>query len=266
MDIGKNLSRLVQMLRPGTHVPDTPEAAWRLYRALVNTRTPGAIPSDFLRLQDETLQAMLLGRGVVDSAALPASPRDGRMSLWQGDITRLSAAAIVNAANEQMLGCFIPCHGCIDNAIHTCAGVQLREACHALMQAQGHDEPVGAAHITPGYNLPARFVLHTVGPIVEGMLTADNRRALAACYESCLAVATENALDSVAFCCISTGVYRFPKPEAAHIAVNTVRSYLDTRPTTIRKVIFNVYEESDHALYRRLLGFDQAAAGDHREG
>lgn len=237
-------------------MPDSPEESWRLYRALVNIRMPGDIPDGFLPLQDEMLQAMLAERGAVDGMALPVAPSDARLSVWQGDTTRLSVDAIVNAANEQLLGCFIPGHSCVDNAIHTYAGIQLREACHTLMQAQRHEEPVGRAKVTPGFNLPSGHVFHTVGPTVEGALTHRERAQLAACYHSCLSLAAQRGLRSVAFCCISTGLYRFPKLEAAQIAIQTARSYLDSQPTAIQRVIFNVYEEGDHRIYRALLGFD----------
>lgn len=242
------------MLRPNAPEPGAAEDKWRLYRSLVNRQMPGTVHGDFLCLQDEMLKALLLERGAIEGMSLPASPLDARLSLWKGDITRLSVDAIVNAANEELLGCFIPCHGCIDNAIHTYAGMQLREACSALMQAQGHSEPIGRVKITPGYNLPSQYVLYTVGPTVKGALTQNDRDALASCYRSCLRVASENKLRSIAFCCISTGVFRFPKPEAAQIAVETVCSYLNTQPTTIQRVIFNVYEQSDDVLYRKLLG------------
>lgn len=255
MNIQTSLSQLIHMLHPNTPLPETDAELWRLYRSLVNTRRPGGTDADFLCLQDAVLQAIQLERGIIHGSELPAAPLDERFSLWRGDITRLAADAIVNAANEQLLGCFIPCHQCIDNAIHTYAGVQLREACHSLMEAQGHEEPVGRAKITPAFNLPSRFVLHTVGPTVHGPLTERECAQLSACYESCLALASTSALSTIAFCCISTGVYRFPKQEAARIALHATRNYLDTHATTIQKVIFNVYEESDDALYRALLGF-----------
>ena len=180
--------------------------------------------------------------------------------LWRGDITRLAADAVVNAANSALLGCFIPCHGCIDNAIHSAAGLQLRDACFQLMRAQGHEEPAGSAKITPGYNLPARFVLHTVGPIVNGPLEARHRAQLASCYRACLALAAERGLESVAFCCISTGEFHFPAPEAAQLAVGAVQEFLREK-TSIRKVIFNVFQERDADLYRALLGPDRAPEG-----
>ena len=160
--------------------------------------------------------------------------------------------AIVNAANSQMLGCFVPCHGCIDNAIHTFAGMQLRLECDRIMKAQGHLEPTGQAKITPGYNLPARYILHTVGPVVDGPLTPQHEAELASCYESCLALAAENHLESVAFCCISTGVFCFPNHRAAEIAAQTVRDFL-AKDTSVKRVVFNVFKDLDLAIYEELL-------------
>ena len=172
--------------------------------------------------------------------------------LWQGDITTLRCDAIVNAANSQMLGCFAPCHGCIDNAIHTYAGVQLRLACGELMQQQGHEEETGKAKITPGFNLPCRYVLHTVGPIVGGRLTKRDQQLLASCYRSCLELAEQNNVKSIAFCCISTGEFHFPNEKAAEIAIQTVKEYRE-RTYSKMEVIFNVFKETDLNIYRKLL-------------
>ncbi|WP_107630780.1 macro domain-containing protein [Agathobaculum massiliense] len=171
---------------------------------------------------------------------------------WQGDITRLNADAIVDANNSGLLGCFVPCHGCIDNTIHSAAGLQLRDDCHHLMEQQGRPEPAGRAKLTKGYNLPARYVLHTVGPIIQGRVTRRDRERLAACYRACLELAAAQSLESVAFYCISTGEFRFPHPEAAAIAVRTVKAFLQT-PTSIRTIIFNVFKDIDANLYRSLL-------------
>ena len=235
-----------------TPVPALPDRRWRLLRSLMNVRPPMPAAEEFLRVQDEFLRAMTEEKGITDAALLPGAPGDGRLALWQGDITTLRCGAIVNAANSQLLGCFSPCHGCIDNIIHTMAGVQLRLACDELMRAQGHEEPTGRAKITPGFNLPASFVLHTVGPIIEDEVTAEDERLLASCYENCLLLADEHRLTSVAFCCISTGVFRFPAERAAEIAVETVSRFLD-RGTGVRRVIFNVFRDSDLAIYRKLL-------------
>ncbi len=233
-------------------VPALPSQRWQLLRSLMNLRPPLPASEEFLRVQDAFLRQMTADKGIVDASALPPSPADGRLVLWQGDITTLRCDAIVNAANSQLLGCFSPCHGCIDNIIHSMAGVQLRLACHELMQRQGHEEPAGQAKCTPGFNLPAKCVLHTVGPIVDGPLTGEHERLLASCYRSCLRLAAERGLRSLAFCCISTGVFRFPARRAAQIAVQTVQDALREAdcPGT---VIFNVFKDSDLQIYRELL-------------
>lgn len=224
----------------------------RLLRSLMNVRPPMPLRTDFLEVQDALLSAEREDRGVVDADELAVSPTDPRLVLWQGDITRLKADAIVDADNSALLGCFHPCHGCIDNAIHSAAGLQLREECNRIMEAQGYPEPAGRAKLTGAYNLPARYVLHTVGPIVQGEVTSDNREDLASCYRSCLALAAGHSLKTVAFCCISTGEYRFPNREAAMIAVHTVRDFLK-ETTSIRKVIFNVFKDIDAEIYREIL-------------
>ena len=233
-------------------VPLGAERRWQLLRSLMNVRPPMPVTDEFLRVQDEFLKEMTAEKGITDGDSLPACPGDPHLVLWQGDITTLRCDAIVNAANSRMLGCFSPCHGCIDNIIHTMSGVQLRLACDALMRAQGHEEPTGQAKITPGFNLPARYVLHTVGPIIDDEVTAGDEALLASCYRSCLELANQNGLRSVAFCCISTGVFRFPPDRAAGIAVQTVKEFLQ-EDTSVRRVIFNVFKDSDLAIYRGLL-------------
>ena len=233
--------------------PYTADRQWQLLRSLMNVRPPMPAGEEFLRIQDEFLRQMTEEKGVTDAEDLPPCASDGRLSLWQGDITTLRCDAIVNAANGRLLGCFSPCHGCIDNMIHTMAGVQLRLACDELMRAQGSEEPPGRAKITPGFDLPARHVLHTVGPIVSGPLTAGHERLLASCYRSCLELAAENGCGSIAFCCISTGVFMFPGRRAAEIAVETVRDWLDGIGSRM-KVIFNVFRDDDYSIYRQLLG------------
>ena len=245
----------------GAFPPDE-DSQRRLLRSLMNVRPPMPLEPAFLALQDALLASEREVRGIVKADSLPVIARDPRLALWRGDITRLEVDAIVNAANSALLGCFHPCHGCIDNAIHSAAGLQLRDACARLMQAQGCPEPVGRAKLTPGFNLPARYVLHTVGPIIDGPVTAADRAALASCYTACLALAAEHGLESVAFCCISTGEFRFPNRAAAGIAVETVARFL-ARPTSIRKVIFNVFKEKDAALYRALLGPDRGPCPGH---
>ena len=230
-----------------------------LLRSLMNLRPPMPLDPDFLAKQDALLSAETAEKGVVDGETLVPTQADPRLVLWQGDITRLRADAIVNAANSALLGCFHPCHGCIDNAIHSAAGLQLRDECFRLMEAQGHPEPNGRAKLTGGYNLPARHVLHTVGPIVRGRVTQRDREELASCYRACLELAAEHGLRSVAFCCISTGEFHFPNQEAAEIAVKTVREFLDRQAASIERVIFNVFKDLDRDIYRGLLGPDRAA-------
>lgn len=222
----------------------------RLLRSLFNIRMPKETSEDFLQIQDGYLQEENRRKGITDIADL--QPVQDDIYLWQGDITTLRCDAIVNAANSQMLGCFCPCHGCIDNAIHTFAGVQLRRNCNEIMQKQGHNEPTGQAKITPAYNLPCKYVLHTVGPIVSGRLTEEHCELLKSCYLSCLKLAEKNSCKSIAFCCISTGVFGFPQREAAQIAVDTVKRYKEENHSDI-KVIFNVFKDSDLAIYREVL-------------
>lgn len=225
----------------------------RLLRSLMNIRPPRPVSPSFLALQDAYLKEEVEKKGITDSALLPPSPLDKRLVLWQGDITTLKVDAIVNAANSALLGCFVPCHSCVDNIIHSVSGVQLRQACNALMQKQGHEEPTGCAKITPGFNLPCRFVIHTVGPIVYGPLTPTHCRQLSDCYRSSLTLAARNNLKSIAFCCISTGEFHFPQKKAAEIAIQTVQDFLQTNDT-IERVIFNVFKQEDFLIYKQLLG------------
>lgn len=220
-----------------------------LFRALMNVRPPMPASEEFLQVQDEELQVQLAEKGVVELAG--QSLRE-----WQGDITRLKVDAIVNAANSQMLGCFVPMHRCIDNAIHSAAGVQLRLACEEMMQ--GAEEPTGSARITPGFNLPARYVLHTVGPIVTTARPLHQQEVqLASCYTSCLDLAHKYGLASIAFCCISTGEFRFPNDRACDIAVSTVRSWMASHPeSSVKTVIFNTFKDIDHELYQNALAKD----------
>ncbi len=222
----------------------------RLLRSLMNVRAPAAADGEFLRVQDDYLRQELAEGGITDVNDL--TPVSGDLYLWQGDITRLRCGAIVNAANSGMTGCYIPCHACIDNCIHTYAGVQLRLECARLMAEQGHAEPTGQAKLTRAYDLPCDYVLHTVGPIVEGRVTAEDERLLASCYRSCLELAERNGVESIAFCCISTGVFHFPNQRAAEIAVETVRRY-KAESNSAMKVIFNVFKDTDREIYRRLL-------------
>ena len=224
-----------------------------LYRDLVNVREPMPVPEGVLDAQDRMLAARIAAAGVTDADALPRTPRDGRMSLWRGDITTLAADAIVNAANAQMLGCWVPGHFCIDNAIHTFAGVQLRAECARVMREQGHVEPTGMAKVTPAFNLPSKWVIHTVGPIIGGGRPTGCDRALLACsYRSCLDSARAIGAESIAFCCISTGVFGYPQDEAAAVAVETVGEWLDAEGSGLH-VVFDVFGERDEAIYHGLL-------------
>lgn len=234
----------------GICIPNSTEDKQRLLRALMNVRPPNPISQEFLHLQNQYLQEEIAAKGIVRADDL--RPIKGQLCLWQGDITTLAADAIVNAANSQMCGCFIPCHGCIDNAIHTYAGIQLRLACAAIMKEQNAAEKTGTAKITSGYNLPCRYILHTVGPVVDGALTADDEKLLASCYRSCLELAAQNGVRSIAFCCISTGEFRFPHRRAAEIAIETVEQYLFSTASKM-KVIFNVFQETDYTIYQELL-------------
>lgn len=252
------LDTLIEILLAEQHrykeiaIPDSIDEKRALYRALVNVRSPRPIAENFLKIQDEFLQEEARQKGIVKLEDIPPCPISDRISLWQGDITRLAIDAIVNAANREMLGCFAPGHNCIDNAIHTAAGVQLREKCHEIMQEQGHDEQTANAKITGGFNLPTKYVIHTVGPIVKDNPTKTQEKELARCYLSCLDLAISHGIQSIAFCCISTGVFAFPKRLAAEIAVNTVYSHLKEHEQT-KRVIFNVFTDEDFSLYKDLL-------------
>ena len=256
MNQSENRLFLIQSLldeRPSCQkqmIPADSERQKILLRGLMNVRRPARIGTEFLQVQDEYLQGETAAKGVTDVADL--TPIQPGLYLWQGDITTLKCDAIVNAANSGMTGCYVPNHRCIDNAIHTFAGVELRLACAELMEQQGYPEPTGQAKITPAFNLPCRYVLHTVGPIISGRVTKADKELLASCYRSCLELAAENGLESVAFCCISTGEFHFPNELAAEIAVRTVKEFLK-KQTSVKKVIFNVFKDLDKTIYEKLL-------------
>ena len=237
-------------------IPAEAESQRQLLRGLMNIRAPQNADENFLKIQDEYLQGETAAKDITDIADL--TPVQPGLYLWQGDITTLRCDAIVNAANSGMTGCYIPNHRCIDNAIHSFAGVELRLACAALMERQGCPEPTGRAKITPAFNLPCRHVLHTVGPIIEGRVTQRDRELLASCYRACLELAAEHGLESVAFCCISTGEFHFPNELAAEIAVETVKEF-QKKQTSVKKVIFNVFKDTDRRIYERLLCADKEA-------
>ena len=251
-----SLIRVLLKERPeyrGLRIPADADTQWQLLRGLLNIREPRRIGTDFLQIQDAYLQEEIAAKGITDAADL--TPLQPGLYLWQGDITTLKCDAIVNAANSGMTGCYQPCHNCIDNCIHTYAGVQLRLKCAEIMVEQGYEEPTGQAKITPAYNLPCGYVIHTVGPIVRGELTRQHCELLKACYRSCLELADENNVGSIAFCCISTGVFMFPNDRAAEIAVGTVQEYKAETGSKI-EVVFNVFKEQDEKIYRKLLCAD----------
>jgi O-acetyl-ADP-ribose deacetylase (regulator of RNase III) len=231
----------------------------RLMRSLLNRRLPIPVSENLLKAQDRELQKQLLEKGIVELDKVNTSTVEKRLKLWKGDITRLQADAIVNAANCQMLGCFFPLHACIDNAIHSAAGIQLRMECNELMKTQDHPEPTGSAKITKGYNLPSKYVIHTVGPIIYGLtVTQEEENQLAECYISCLQLADDYNLKSIAFCCISTGEFRFPNQHAAETAIRKVREYFELHPVSgIDTVVFNVFKDVDYSIYYKLLRCDQ---------
>lgn len=232
-------------------------------RSLMNIRMPGRMREEVLQVQDEFLSEEARQKGIVSTEDIPTvkeqygydGPHGEKLSLWQGDITRLSVGAVVNAANSQMLGCFVPCHRCIDNAIHSAAGIQLREECSQYMRRRrmqygaGYEEPTGQAVLTKGYGLPAEHVIHTVGPIVGSRLTDSLKKDLENCYRNVLKCCVENGIRTVAFCCISTGEFRFPNEEAAEIAVNVVLHFLEINGKEFDRIIFNVFKDVDKEAY-----------------
>ena len=231
-------------------IPSSEKKQKTLLRSLFNIRMPLPVTDEFLAVQDAYLQEEIRQKGI--TALSDLEPAQKGLYLWRGDITALQCDGIVNAANSQLLGCFCPNHGCIDNAIHTFAGVQLRLACAKLMKQQEHEEETGRAKITPAYNLPCRYVLHTVGPIIHGRLAQKDKELLSSCYRSCLELAEQNGLKSIAFCCISTGEFNFPNDKAAQTAIETVKEYKEQTHSEI-EVIFNVFKELDYNIYRELL-------------
>lgn len=232
-------------------IPSREQEQKVLLRSLFNIRMPLPVNDEFLKIQNSYLQEETRQKGITDIEHL--QPLQNGIYLWQGDITTLRCDAIVNAANSQMLGCFCPNHGCIDNAIHTFAGVQLRLACAEMMKKQGHEEETGKATITSAFNLPCQYILHTVGPIIRGHLKQHDCDLLISCYRSCLELAEQYNLKSIAFCCISTGEFHFPNDKAAEIAIQTVMVYKKQTQSKI-EVIFNVFKENDYKIYNRLLG------------
>ena len=234
----------------GMSLPDDEYEQKRILRSLLNIRPPKRIEQEFLTIQNEYLRKELEQLGITDLESL--TPLKDDLYLWQGDITLLRCGAIVNAANSGMTGYYVPCHSCIDNCIHTYAGIQLRLECSEIMKQQGYNEPTGRAKITKAYNLPCDYVLHTVGPIINGVVTRQDEQMIESCYRSCMELAEKNDIQSIAFCCISTGVFHFPNQRAAEIAVDTVQKYKAETGSRM-KVIFNVFKDLDYEIYRELL-------------
>ena len=247
----EKLDYLIKTLNSEIVIPETEQEKKDLFRSLMNTWEVSDLPNEFYEVQDEYLQEILKAKGITTLEDL--TEIENNIYIWQGDITTLQVDAIVNAANKALLGCLIPLHRCIDNAIHTQAGLQLRKECDDIMKAQGSFEKTGEAKITAAYNLPAKHVIHTVGPIIYDSLTDIEREQLASCYRSCLELANAYSLQSIAFCCISTGEFRFPNEEAAQIAIDTVRTYLIDTNSKIQ-VVFNVFKDIDYDIYDKLLG------------
>ena len=253
MDTNKQLLFLIQYLLnederfSDIEIPENENDKFKLYRSLVNIRPAMPASDDFMRIEDKFLTELTASKGITDIADLV--PIEDKIYLWKGDITTLKCGAIVNAANSGMTGCYQPCHNCIDNCIHTFAGIRLRLECSEIMKKQGFPEPTGQAKITSAYNLPCGNIIHTVGPIVQGQLTDEHCNLLESCYKSCLDIAFRNKIKSIAFCCISTGVFGFSQEKAAEIAVHTVRKFLKSYDI---EVIFNVFTEKDDEIYKRL--------------
>lgn len=235
------------------NIPEDYHSKRALLRSLMNVRPPMEISDEYLKIQDEFLTAETLSKDLTGVDDIIEAK--GKLMLWKGDIVTLKVDAIVNAANSKLLGCFIPHHNCIDNIIHSSAGLQLREECNRIMKSQGADEEVGKAKITDAYNLPSRHVIHTVGPAIpQGSKPSDkNKEELANCYRSCLDIANQYKLESIAFCGISTGVFNFPQDLAAEIAISTVEEYLENNETTLKHVVFDVFTDESYRTYKRLL-------------
>ena len=248
----EKLDFLIKTLNSEVEIPETEQEKKDLFRTLMSTWKVSELPGEFYEVQDEYLQEVLKAKGITRLEDL--TEIDENIYIWQGDITTLKVDAIVNAANKALLGCFIPHHRCIDNAIHTQAGLQLRRECDEIMKEQGTFEKTGQAKITAGYNLPAKHVIHTVGPIIYRVVEDDDKELLASCYRNCLKVSLKNNLKSIAFCCISTGEFRFPNDLAAEIAVAEVKKFFRENPTADLKVVFNVFKNLDKKLYEELLG------------
>lgn len=266
-DTDKLLKKLLEDLEYHIVIPMQEYEKRKLIRSIMNVRPPKPISDELLTLQSNYLQKQLKNKGIVNLSDIPTIKQQyhsdfiyaQKISLWQGDITQLKVGAIVNAANSQMLGCFIPCHNCIDNAIHSAAGIQLRLECHDIMEqrriqyGKQYQEPTATATLTKAYHLPCDYIIHTVGPIVYECLNDTLRQDLSNCYENVLKCCVENHIKSVAFCCISTGEFHFSNEEAAKIAVETVTNFLKTHDNHIERIIFNVFKDIDKQVYKKQL-------------
>ena len=248
----EKLDYLIKTLNSEIEIPEGEQEKKDLFRALMNTWKVSELPSEFYEVQDEYLKEVLKNKGITKLEEL--TEIEENIYVWQGDITTLEVDAIANAANKALLGCLIPLHRCIDNAIHSQAGLQLRKECDDIIKGQERYEKTGQAKITKGYNLPAKHVIHTVGPIIYRVVEDDDKELLASCYRNSLKLALENNLKSIAFCCISTGEFRFPNDLAAEIAIDEVKKFLSENPNANLKVVFNVFKDLDRKLYEELLG------------
>ena len=237
----------------GIEIPKNYDDKVILLRSLMNVREPKVASKKFLEVQDAFLQEQAKEKGIVKLEDIDTIPNNNIISIYQGDITRLEVDAIVNAANSQLLGCFVPCHGCIDNMIHFCSGLQLRNECNEIMKKQGHLEESGGAKITSAYNLPSKYIIYTVGPIVYDSPTTKLENDLKSCYKSILKCAVKNNIRSIAFCCISTGEFHFPNRRAAEIAISTVDEFLKVNEDKFDRIIFNVFKDIDYEIYNELL-------------
>lgn len=234
-------------------IPEDEQEQKDMLRGLMNIRMPDPISEEFLKIQDEYLTAENQAAGIVTIDDLKPVKSDDRIYIWQGDMSRLAIDAVTLPANSGFTGCYQWLHSCLDNILGSKAGVELRLCCNDIITKQGYPEPTGQAKITPGFNLPSKYIIHTVGPIVQGRLKKEHEDLLASCYRSILELADQNDVKTLALCCISTGVFMFPNERAAEIAVDTVKKYLDETGSHI-KIIFNVFKDIDYLFYKNLLG------------
>ena len=234
----------------------------RIYRSLCNIRDAKPISEEYFKIENKYLQEELNKKDITDVADIQPAKEllkvtnlkyEDKICLWKGDITTLKIDAIVNAANSQGLGCFVPMHSCVDNIIGSNAGVSLRLECNKVMKEKNYFLPTGKAFITKGYNLPAKYVIHTVGPIIYEEVTEKEEQELINCYINSLKLAIQNGIKTIAFPCISTGKFRFPKTQACKLAIKAVEEFLDTHNDEIDKIVFNIYIEEDYEIYEQYI-------------